>query len=409
MRHILLSLCLLPTLLWAEEENLSLEDLRTFSEVLMRIHQGYVEEVDQKSLLNDAIRGMMSDLDPHSSFLDQDGFVELNDTTQGRYGGLGIEIQITEGLIEVVSPIEGSPAEKADIKSGDRITAIDGQSVKNMSQRESLNQMRGEPGTTVEVSWIPFGQSKVVTRTIERAYVQLNSVRHKLVDDTFGYLRINKFQENTGKSTEKALSSLMQEELQGLVLDLRNNPGGILSAAIAVSDAFLTEGEIVSTRGRLASESETYHATPDDTIMGLPLVVLINRGSASASEIVAGALQDHGRAVIVGEKSFGKGSVQSVIPLPNGTAIRLTTARYYTPSGRSIQAKGIVPDILLAGLGFDQSESRAKSEANLKGHLEAEVIEDSEPLTEYQKLMESDPQLYQAFSLIHAMSKVNPS
>ena len=351
---------------------LPLDDLRTFAEVLDRIKSAYVEPVSDKTLLENAIKGMLSNLDPHSAYLDPEAFRDLQESTSGEFGGLGIEIGTEDGFIKVVSPIDDTPASAAGIQPGDLIVKIDGKPTKGLSLVEAVDLMRGKAGSKITLSLVREG-GKPFDVELTRAVIKVRSVKSQLLDDGYGYLRITQFQVNSGEEVGKALAKLRKDngkKLRGLVLDLRNNPGGVLQAAVEVSDHFLKSGLIVYTEGRIANSELRFSADPTDASEGVPLVVLINGGSASASEIVAGALQDHKRAVLMGTDSFGKGSVQTVLPLNNDRALKLTTALYYTPNGRSIQAQGIVPDIEVerAKLTREQDESGIK-EADLQGHL----------------------------------------
>lgn len=333
-----------------EEESLPprlpLNELRVFAEAFNRISASYVEEIDDKTLLENAIRGMLTQLDPHSAYLDKDSFTDLQQTTSGNYGGLGIEIGMEDGFVKVIAPMDDTPAEKAGIRSGDLIVQLDGTPVKGMSLSEAIEAMRGEPGSDVKLTVVKSGESSPMDVTLTREVIKVASVRQRYLEDGYGYLRIAQFQSGTGDEVEKAIIQLKDEgDLEGLIIDLRNNPGGVLQAAVQVSDVFLEDGLIVYTNGRLNDAELKYNATAPDAISGVPIVVLVNEGTASASEIVAGALQDHSRAVIMGTTTFGKGSVQTILPLNNEKAIKLTTARYYTPNGKSIQAAGIEPDI----------------------------------------------------------------
>lgn len=324
------------------------EELRTFTEVFSRIKNDYVEEVDDKELLENAIRGMLSGLDPHSAYLDVESFKDLQIGTTGEFGGLGIEVGMENGFVKVISPIDDTPAQRAGVQSGDLVIRLDETPVKGMTLSEAVKLMRGKPGTGLQLTIVRDGEDKPLKITIVRDIIRVKSVKNRMLEDGYGYVRITQFQSKTGSGVNKAISSLKKENggpLKGLVLDLRNNPGGVLNASVTVSDVFLEKGLIVYTEGRVEDSRLRFNATPGDRLNGVPLVVLINGGSASASEIVAGALQDHKRAIIMGTKSFGKGSVQTILPARSGTAVKLTTARYYTPSGRSIQAEGITPDI----------------------------------------------------------------
>ena len=360
----------------ADSETIPFEDLRTFTEIFGRIKRDYVEPVSDKKLLEDAVRGMLSGLDPHSAYLVAEEFQELKEGTTGQFGGLGIEVTMENGFIKVVSPIDDTPAQRAGIKTGDLIIKLDDEPVKGMSLADAVKLMRGEPGSKIVLTVVREGEEAPLKLTIVRDIIKVKSVKSRMLDKDYGYLRISSFQSGTGESLKEALAALKKENtrnLKGLVIDLRNNPGGVLNAAVEVSDAFLKSGLIVYTEGRIENSEMRFNASPDDLMDGRPIVVLINGGSASASEIVAGALQDQKRAVIMGEKSFGKGSVQTILPTSNGAAVKLTTARYYTPSGRSIQAEGIEPDIVLARVkleALDNQEFTAIKEADLSHHLE---------------------------------------
>ncbi len=356
--------------------SLPLDELRTFTEVLNKIKTDYVEPVDDKTLLQNAIRGMLTGLDPHSAYLDADAFKDLQVSTTGEFGGLGIEVGMEDGFVKVISPIDDTPAQQAGIQAGDLIIRIDDTPVKGLTLGEAVNRMRGKPGTDITLTVAREGQEKPLKFTIKRAVIKVSSVKGRTLEPGFGYIRISQFQSNTGDNLNQFVSKLKQEngdKLKGLVLDLRNNPGGVLNASVAVSDAFLEKGLIVYTDGRLKDSHQKFQATPGDILKGAPLVVLINGGSASASEIVAGALQDQKRAILMGTKSFGKGSVQTVVPIDNNAALKLTTARYYTPSGRSIQAEGITPDIALENVKVSAGENpllEPVKEADLTGHLQ---------------------------------------
>lgn len=351
------------------------DDLRTFSEVFGRIQKDYVEAVPDDELLEDAIRGMLTGLDPHSSYLNGDQYKELKVGTTGQFGGLGIEVGMENGFVLVISPIDDTPAQRAGVEAGDLIIRLDEKPVKGMTLNDAVKLMRGEPGSDIVLTVVREGEEKPLNITITRDIIRVKSVKNRLLEPGFGYLRISSFQSRTGEGVAARMQELEKENggaLKGLVLDLRNNPGGVLNAAVSVSDAFLEEGLIVYTEGRIRDSNLKFNAAPGDLMNGAPIVVLINGGSASASEIVAGALQDHKRAVIMGDKSFGKGSVQTILPTSNGGAVKLTTARYYTPSGRSIQAKGIEPDIQLSKVrleALEQSEFKPLTEANLSRHL----------------------------------------
>jgi carboxyl-terminal processing protease len=330
----------------ALEPRLPLNELRVFAEAFNRISSAYVEEIDDRTLLENAIKGMLSQLDPHSAYLDKDSFSDLQESTTGNYGGLGIEIGMEDGFVKVIAPMDDTPAAEAGIESGDLIVQLDGTPVKGMSLSDAIEAMRGDPGTEVHLTLVKAGKNSPTDVTLTREIIQVASVRERYLEDGFGYLRIAQFQSGTGAEVEKAIIKLKDKgDLEGLVIDLRNNPGGVLQSAVEVSDVFIANGLIVYTLGRLNDAEVRYNATGPDAINGVPIVVLVNEGTASASEIVAGALQDHGRAIVMGTNTFGKGSVQTILPLNNEKAIKLTTARYYTPNGKSIQAEGIVPDI----------------------------------------------------------------
>jgi carboxyl-terminal processing protease len=355
---------------------LPLEELRTFSEVFGKVKGDYVEEVDDKKLLENAIRGMLSGLDPHSAFLNQDEFKDLQVGTSGQFGGLGIEVSMEDGFVKVVSPIDDTPAQRAGVMAGDLIIRLDDTPVKGMTLNDAVKIMRGKPGTDIILTVVREGVQKPFTLTLTRAIIKVKSVRSRMLDSGFGYVRISSFQTGTGEDVRKAVSELKKENkgaLNGMVLDLRNNPGGVLGAAVSVSDAFLRKGKVVYTEGRAVDAELDFNATPGDILDSAPLVVLVNGGSASASEIVAGALQDHKRAVLMGSQTFGKGSVQTIFPMSNNTAVKITTARYYTPSGRSIQAEGIVPDIEVEPLKLARDDSadgmELIKEADLTRHL----------------------------------------
>nr|VFJ45384.1 MAG: carboxyl-terminal processing protease [Candidatus Kentron sp. DK]VFJ63508.1 MAG: carboxyl-terminal processing protease [Candidatus Kentron sp. DK] len=355
---------------------LPLKELRLFTEIFGKIKTDYVAPVDDKTLLENAIHGMISGLDPHSAYLLADEYKELQEGTSGEFGGLGIEIGTEDGIIKVIAPIDDTPAKKAGIRAGDLIIRLDEAPVKGMKLTEAVKIMRGKPGTRITLTILREGEPEPLRIPIVRAIIQVVSVKSRTLEPGFGYLRITQFQSHTGDALRDALSQLKKENgdsLKGLILDLRNNPGGVLNAAVEVTDAFLKKGIIVYTEGRREDARLKFNAKPMDILNGAPLVVLVNEGSASASEIVAGALRDHKRALIVGSKTFGKGSVQTILPMEGGDALKLTTARYFTPSGTSIQATGITPDIALENLTLTTAESQAYKpikEADLTGHLE---------------------------------------
>ncbi|MFB9886154.1 S41 family peptidase [Balneatrix alpica] len=393
----------------ADNQPLPLESLRLFAEALERIKQNYVNEVSDEQLLEYAIQGMVANLDPHSSYLPPREFRELQESTSGEFGGLGIEVDQQDGFIRVVAPIDDTPAQRAGIQSGDHIIKIDGNSVSSLGLDEAINMMRGKPGSKVTLTLMREGQPKPLELTLERAIIQVKSVKPKVYEQEYAYLRITQFQDDTGTEVQRALSKMQKEQrLKGVVLDLRNNPGGVLQAAVDVADAFLPPGLVVYTQGRDKQDRIDFEATQADLSNNLPLVVLINGGSASASEIVAGALQDRKRAVLLGEPSFGKGSVQSIMPLGAEGALKITTALYFTPNGRSIQAEGIEPDIPVANASVTRLENSGPSirEADLRGHLGNGGGNTHKAGESIQTLMESDYQLFEAFNLLKALSLV---
>ncbi|MCB9983950.1 MAG: S41 family peptidase [Rhodospirillales bacterium] len=346
--------------------------LDLFGDVFERVRAQYVEEKADKELIENAINGMLTALDPHSSYLDDEKFDEMQVSTRGEFGGLGIEVTLENGVVKVVSPIDDTPAFRAGVLAGDYIVQIDDEPVMGLTLSEAVDKMRGKVGTEIDLVISREGADAPIEMTLVRDIIKIHSVRHR-VEGNSGYIRITTFNQNAEDGVKKAIQEIKAElgnKLNGYVLDLRNNPGGLLDQAIAVSDIFLDKGEIVSTRGRHEEDTKRDNATPGDLAEGLPIVVLINGGSASASEIVSGALQDHRRGILLGTQSFGKGSVQTVIPLPGHGAMRLTTARYYTPSGRSIQAKGIEPDIIVEPAKIETYDIKRLREANLKGALD---------------------------------------
>ncbi len=391
---------------------LPLEELRTFAEVMDRVKAAYVEPIDDKTLLENAIKGMLSNLDPHSAYLEPEAFAELQESTSGEFGGLGVEIGQEDGFLKVISPIDDSPAAAAGIQAGDFIIKIDGQPTKGLSMMEAVEKMRGKPGTVIILTLIREGGQPFDVE-LKRAIIKTKSVKSQLLEGDYGYIRISQFQVNTGEEVGKALASLKKEnggkKLGGLVLDLRNNPGGVLQAAVEVSDHFLTKGLIVYTKGRIANSELRFSADKADASEGVPLVVLINGGSASASEIVAGALQDHKRGILMGTDSFGKGSVQTVLPLNNDRALKLTTALYFTPKGRSIQAQGIIPDVEVrrAKLTREQDAETFK-EADLAGHLGngngGADKPSSKKSEDKPRLQDDDYQLSQALNLLKGLN-----
>lgn len=407
-----------------DAQQLPLEDLRTFTDVFSRIKNDYVEEVSDEQLLEYAIRGMLDGLDPHSAYLNAEEFNELRIGTTGEFGGLGIEVGMEDGFVKVVSPIDDTPADRAGMQSGDLIIRLDKTPVKGLSLNDAVKLMRGKPGSMISLTVIREGEDAPLTIEIERAVIKTTSVRSRMLDDRYGYVRISNFQTKTTADLLKALKSMNKEAkdgLQGLVLDLRNNPGGVLSGAVGVSDAFLDEGMIVYTDGREQDSKLRYDATSGDILDGKPLVVLVNGGSASASEIVAGAMQDHGRGIIMGTKTFGKGSVQTIQDLPAGGAVKLTTSRYYTPDGRSIQALGIVPDIKTRQESLNRPQEGEEefdplSESSLRGALINEASQEAEDeknsgdgnqdseQSETEALIYDDYQLSEALNLLKGLS-----
>jgi len=395
---------------------LPVAELRTFSDVFGRIKNDYVEEVGDKELLENAIRGMLAGLDPHSAYLDQEQFKELQVGTTGQFGGLGIEVGMEDGFVKVIAPIDDTPAQRAGIKAGDLIIRLDDTPVKGLTLNDAVKIMRGKPGTVLGLTVIREGAEQPLKIDIKRAVIKVKSVKQRMLDKGFGYVRISQFQSKTADNMVDAIEKLKKEaggSLKGMVLDLRNNPGGVLNGAVAVSDAFLKKGLIVYTEGRVCDSKLRFNATPDDILNGAPMIVLVNQGSASASEIVSGALQDHHRAIIVGSRTFGNGSVQTILPLSNGTAVKLTTARYYTPSGRSIQAEGIEPDIKLDPVRVSAVETKFDpiKEADLSGHLindngkkADKKAKTKDGVGEEKPLAETDYQLYESLNLLRGLA-----
>jgi carboxyl-terminal processing protease len=353
---------------------LTLDDLRTFTDVFNQARKNYVEEVDDKTLLDAAIRGMLLELDPHSSYLPAKEYEDLNDTARGRYSGIGIDVRGRDGKIVVNAIINDSPADQAGMNPGDVITSIDGRLIKGRLLREAIDELQGQPDTEVVLIVMPpDGEERELT--ITRRYIKLPTLSFRLIDDSYGYFKVAQFHRDSAMDLKRSLDSIKDEgiELHALIIDLRNNPGGILQQAVAMADGFLDDGVIVSTRGRNSTMQMEFTAHPGQWLPDTPLMLLVDRSSASASEVLAGALQDHSRALIVGERTFGKGSVQSVLPLRNGAGIKLTTARYYTPSGRSIQAAGIEPDVVIEWDEFAENGESRKREADLERHLGRET------------------------------------
>ena len=395
------------------------KQLNLFGDVFQRVQEQYVEEVTDKKLIESAISGMLQSLDPHSSYLSADSYKDMQVKTKGKFGGLGIEITMEDGVVKVVSPIDDTPAAKAGMKSGDLIIGVDGESIRGLTINESVSKLRGPVGSKVIITVVRDKKDPYEIE-IKRDIINIKSVKHNIIKN-IGYVRLTTFSDTTTSGLEKALTEIKKNignKFQGLILDLRNNPGGLLNQSISVADAFLNQGEIVSTQGRNDDDTSRVFAKKGDLINGQPLVVLINSGSASASEIVAGALKDHSRAIIIGTRSFGKGSVQSIIPLAGNGAMRLTTARYFTPSGISIQAKGIEPDIIVeAGVtDLKKAKNDNRREENLRGALDknkkskkTEIDSNSDsdkPLTPLEKLLQ-DNQISRAVDMIKGISLFN--
>jgi len=397
-----------------QAQSIPVEDIRSLSEVFGKIKDNYVEEVGDKALLENAIRGMLTGLDPHSTYLDKEAFKELRVGTTGEFGGLGIVVGMEDGFVKVISPIDDTPAQRAGIKAGDLIIRLDSKPVKGMSLDDAVKIMRGRPGTAIELLVVRAGEDKPLTYKVTRDKIRVQSVKSRTLEKGFGYVRVTQFQERSSSDLKKQISKLKKEndgKLRGIVLDLRNNPGGLLDAAVEISDIFITKGTIVSVKGRDDDNKVVHTPNPDDMLDGAPVVVLVNGGSASASEIVSGALQDHKRAIIMGTKTFGKGSVQTVVPLGNNTAIKLTTARYYTPSGRSIQAKGIEPDIEIQNLKLaekGEEQIGQVKEADLTGHLqngdEEEEADGAGDKNKEKSLANEDYALYEALNLLKGLT-----
>jgi len=404
-----------------EPTGLPLNELRNFSDIFARIKTDYVEDVDDKTLLENAIRGMLTGLDPHSTYLNPEEYKELKIGTTGKFGGLGIQVGMEDGFVKVISPIDDTPAFRAGLESGDLIIRLNKKSVKGMTLNDAVKIMRGDPGTDITLTVIREGADRPLPFTVTRDIISVKSVKSRILEPDYGYIRISNFQSKTARDLVSEISKLKKDnknELKGLVLDLRNNPGGVLSAAADVSDAFINDGKLVYTKGRINNSEFEFNAKPGDIMNGLPLVVLINGGSASASEIVAGALQDHKRAIVMGSKSFGKGSVQTIQELRSGGAVKITTARYFTPSGRSIQGEGITPDIVLDRYEIKDTEDDASlriKESDLNGSISnptksQEAIKKAEAEgkkaeQENPKLKASDDfQLYEALLLLKGLS-----
>jgi len=399
-----------------EVNTLPLNEIRIFTEIFSKIKSDYVENIEDSTLLKNAIRGMLQGLDPHSAYLDKDAYKELQEGTSGEFGGLGIEVGYEDGFVKVISPIDDTPAKRAGIKAGDLIIRLDGKSVKGISLMEAVKMMRGKPGSEIELTILRGGEEKPFNVTIVRDIITVKNIKAETIESAFGYIRISNFQIHTVDDLSKALTKLESENnnmLKGLVLDLRNNPGGLLNAAVGVSDLFLDKGLIVYTEGRVKGSKLKFNAKPSEMFKDIPIIVLVNGGSASASEIVAGALQDHRRAIIMGERTFGKGSVQTILPMNDETALKLTTARYYTPSGRSIQASGIEPDMIVKNIKFDVKQNNNMGnglikESDLTGHLDSEVTKNDsnqkKDNVDNSSLAETDYQLYEALNVLKGLS-----
>lgn len=408
-------------------KRIPMEDVQRFSNAISQIKKYYVKPVDDKELFDNAIRGMLGGLDPHSTYLDEESYNELQTSTSGEFGGLGIEVTMEDGVVKVVTPLVDTPAFKAGVKAGDYIIKIGNQSVQGITLKDAVDLMRGKQGSTVELTILRKGESKPLVYSLVREKILIKSVKSKLLDNHYGYIRLTQFQAMTAQDMEQAIAQLKQQaggKLKGLILDLRNNPGGLLDSAIQVSDDFIDTDKstgkqelIVYTQGRLPGSKFTAMANPGDLLDNAPMIVLINNGSASASEIVAGALKDNKRAIIVGTRSFGKGSVQTILPLDDKRAIKLTTALYYTPSGTSIQAKGITPDIIIEEMSVpknngEKEEFSGFSEADLSGHLlnadesKAQLTEKSTD-KENAELLHEDYQLYAALTILKGLAVAN--
>ncbi len=385
---------------------LPLDELQLFAQVFDQVRNAYVEEIDDRVLLQKAVTGLLGQLDPHSAFLEAESYTELKEHTTGEFGGIGVELGLDRGYVSVVSPIDDTPAASAGLQPGDLILQLDDRSTQGMSLEEAISLMRGDKGSTIKLTLGREGATEPLVLSITRDLIAIKSVRKDVLEPGFAYLRIAQFQEQTGAELTRAIAELRKQEpaLKGVVIDLRNNPGGLLPASIEVADALLDSGLIVYTEGRIASANTRAMATPGDALEGIPLAVLINEGSASAAEIVAGALKDHRRALIVGTRSFGKGSVQTVLPLQDGRAIKLTTARYFTPSGNSIQADGIQPDVEVRRAEVRELEPGfVIKESNLEGHLESGTKQPSSK-HDADSGKPVDNQLHEAVNLLKALA-----
>ncbi|ETN93418.1 Carboxy-terminal processing protease CtpB precursor [Gammaproteobacteria bacterium MOLA455] len=385
-----------------QEERLPLRELRLFTQVFEQIRRGYVEEVADTELLENAIAGLLLELDPHSVYLNQTDYEQLQESATGEYGGLGLRVGSERGMIKVIAPIDDSPAAEAGIEAGDFIVEVDGTPVRGMAVQKAIDKLRGEKGTSIKLTVFREGEDGPLDITVVRGTIQLSSVRSRIIEPGYGYVRVSQFQVSSGKDFKKELLSLKEKEpaLKGLIIDLRNNPGGLVPASVEIADAVLDGGTVVYTEGRLPSANISFDAKSGDLLEGTPIVVLINGGSASASEIVAGALQDHRRAAIIGTQSFGKGSVQTVIPLGDGRAVKLTTARYFTPNGRSIQAEGVVPDIIVEPAEIRLYKNRTQvREVDLEGHLE-KASGKKKKAKDRDEDITDDNQLYEALNVL---------
>ena len=412
----------------AETLPLPLDEVRIFTEVLNRIRSAYVEPIDDKTLLENAIKGMLAGIDPHSTYLEADDYDQLQESTTGEFGGLGVEVGIEDGFIKVIAPMDDSPADIAGVQAGDLIIKLDDTPAREVTLGDTIDIMRGEPGTDIVLTIIREGVSEPFEITVTREIIQASSIRYRIIEPGYGYMRIATFSQDTSEEVKNAMTRMHEEnDLKGVVMDLRNNPGGVLQASVGVVDSFLDDFLIVYTEGRVDNGDLRFEASTEDVSQGVPLVVLINSGSASASEIVAGALQDHQRAIIMGTPSFGKGSVQTVLPLTNDRAIKLTTALYFTPSGRSIQAKGITPDIIvdrgqvtripdslisyreedLTG-HLENANSEEQSEEQSEVDEEAAVIAAETPPAEPPEVLVRDYQLNEAINVLKGLNIIRP-
>lgn len=387
--------------------DIPLEDIQTFAEVFERIKRAYVEDVDDRTLLRNAMRGMLNQLDPHSAYLDEEEFASLRESTQGEFGGIGIEIGMKNGQLTIITPVDDTPASRAGLMSQDRVISINGTPTDSMSLQEAVSLLRGQPGSDLTLGILRPGEDTPRDFNLTREIIRSKSVRHELLEAGYGYLRISQFQSRTAQQARQALQRMSGDyTLKGLVLDLRNNPGGVLQSAVDIADLFLQEGLVVYTEGRLPNSQMSFSATSTTPAAEMPLVVLINSGSASAAEIVAGAIQDQRRGIIMGTDSFGKGSVQQIMPLGNGEGLKLTTALYYTPNGRSIQAQGISPDVEVVRGRLEVAESRRQiREADLEGHLQSQ--NDARERQPMSQRLRDDYQLGEALNLLKALNVVD--